>query len=195
MDVKYRVLLAAAAFLPACAGVPVLDRHSDMASREGYFLSGDDAQARGGVGNYAPRGCADAWGKPEDCPAPIAVTTWTDPATDGVLMVHFNTLSSRLSESDRQAIRDWARSYPNEGLGRHIQVWISGYADSRGPAGENLNLSQSRADAVSAEIKRYLPGAYIETVAEGEIPGTNQDPRATDARKVEVFGDVDDDED
>ena len=184
--------LVTSLIIVGCAGLPVKDPHADRASSEGYFVSGDEAHYRNGVGNYAPMQCTEGgtWGRPISCDSiPVASQPYGE--EDYFLKVHFNTESSRLSRRDRMAIRQWAQAHSNFREGDKVTVMISGYADSRGPSEFNDQLSLARAEAVKTEIQKCLPKAAVVTVAEGEVPGTSMDPEATQARSVEIFGDVD----
>ncbi|HET9654120.1 MAG TPA: OmpA family protein [Kineosporiaceae bacterium] len=82
----------------------------------------------------------------------------------------FDTDSAQLTPQARQALEAVVTRTTAEH--RWGTITVTGYTDSRGPAGYNLRLSQDRADAVAAALRQDLAGSgtkvRVVSVGKGE---------------------------
>ncbi len=182
----------------ACAStVQNYDRHPELSRSRGNFLSGDEAHARGGVGNYVPRIRASAQGsdlqeKPEEKPLDSATTDnahdqkfGTGPRSAVGMQFLFDTGKAELDAEAKGELNRIAESIRNHDSS---PVMIEGFADATGPSDFNWELSKRRANAVRDYlIEQGVHPERIQVKAYGETKA-HSDASDPEERKVTITG-------
>jgi outer membrane protein OmpA-like peptidoglycan-associated protein len=95
--------------------------------------------------------------------APAPITTGGLP---GPIDLYFNTASSKLQPDSRTQLDQFASAIKGN---RDLHVMVNGYTDNAGNADSNMKLSQSRADAVVADLQhRGVSGDVVTAKGFGE---------------------------
>ncbi len=190
-------LLISFAFV-ACAGLPQVDRQPEVAREHGYFVSSQEATARGGVGGYVPR--ASRWNSRSSAaqktavanPAPDTLsTTKAAPARTAAIIaavtppkVYFGSGSAKLSAEAKKELRAFAQE--SSAHGKAIQV--RGYADATGSKSMNQKLTVVRAQNVAAFLRSQgsLSSSKMRVEGEGVDVAAPVGKRTPASRRVEI---------
>jgi len=202
----------------ACAStLPNYDKHPELARSRGNFLSGDEARARGGVGNYVPRIQArgdraenerqamersadqtpstQASSMKSDSRENSREKSMTDNAQDRQFGTGPNSAVSTqfLFDTDEAGLHPEAKVELNR-MAETIRnrestpVIIEGFADAPGPSRFNLELSRRRANAVRDYlIEQGVNPERIQVKAYGESKAHSEASNPED-RKVTLTG-------
>ncbi len=196
-------LLSLIAFAGCSTSLPQKDRNPNLAKAHGYYVSADEAKARGGVGNFVPMICPDGgWGAPAaDCTAPAPapepalhamkkVSAPERPAAapealkPALLKVYFAIGKTTLDASETKKLEAWAKSFKE----RDGELMLRGFADPKGNAAANQKLSALRAEAVSqALLRNGIKAKKSEAAGLGAVEGATSAAAAKEARRVEIF--------
>ena len=196
----------------ACGtSMPRRDKNPELARRDGYFTSRENATARGGVSNYVPQYCSQGgWGLPADCGAAPATTaaipavaqkvariadrvatTAAAPAAakPALLKVYFESGKSTLAKSELAKVQNWASSFaessPNAAASRSLE--LRGFADSSGNVSKNQSLSQARAEQTAAVLRKAGLNAKVTGLqGMGAVSQSASGAQAREARRVEI---------
>lgn len=180
MSIKPTTFLTGAAIsggiilLTACSSLRNEDQKPELASEQGYFVPQDQAQERGGVGNYVARNSAQTQ-EPG-----IAETSESTPADQQLLnslrqkpeSFFFQTNDYNLSPKEASRLNEIASAMKSD---PNAKLTIRGYADAQGDPGQNKELSVNRSSSVAS----YLEGKGVSSdrlTTEGM--GSKQPPAA-----------------
>lgn len=169
-----------------------LDHYPELAAKDGYFVSGDEASLRGGVGNYVPRPTGHDRVQRDRL---ARISTFSDLQRDqnDYLTVRlnreflFDVGSAEVKPAAKEELRAFS-AYLRDANYNYAD--LRGFADSTGAADMNEELSARRAESIRRELTEGgLDPATLQTTAYGEnYPvSTNATPsgRAKN-RRVEV---------
>lgn len=206
MILKISGLVSLATVMTAMSGcgtaLPQRDRNPELARTRGYFVSADEAKARGGVARYVPQYCSQGgWGLPASCgseiPSPktasapvardsvVASAAAPAPAQPALIKVYFDSGKATLSGAEARRLRQWADSYRKNAGASSLQ--IQGFADSRGNADRNAALSARRAEATASALRAAGLNAKASTInGMGEVAESDSASLAREARRVEL---------
>ncbi len=178
--------------LTACSHTPTgVGSDPVFTGEHGYFVSGDLAQAQGGVGNYIPRPSGRERIQQERMRRLGRIAQF-DSTHDGLALrmradLMFPTDSAELrpeAADDLAKLGEYLRERPEN----HIR--IEGYADSTGTHPYNEVLSQERALAVrKAILVSGVNPAQLQTAAYGENHPVSTNATAAgraENRRVEI---------
>lgn len=183
----------------ACAhGQPQKDKQSAAAKEHGYFVSSENAKARGGNAGYVSRICSDGgWGMPsKNCTlenndqiktsaaAPVARHVPKAAAYE----VYFETNKTDLTGEQASRLKKWIDETV-EARNDRLSLSVKGFADARGDANYNASLSDRRAKSVLSAIQNEgVQAKSIATKGEGEVAGSDSSmEQANKARRVEIY--------
>ena len=187
--------LGSAVFLTACAGLPQGDLKPEVASAHGYFVSGSEAAARGGVAGYVYRGTALAKvAKMDSAPASVRAVAKPDrlslskAAPTRVSLstprIYFRRGSAALSRKSKATLKKFANAVPQS----VARIQVVGFADATGSKALNEKLTQERAQNVATYLKSQakFSTASLEVTASGIDAHAPVGKNAPLSRRVEL---------